>query len=348
MYKIIEKLKDSGLSGRGGGCFPTAEKWEMVKNAKGNKKYVVCNASEGEPGVKKDWYLLDKHAGRVIDGIKIAIDFLEAEKAYIYLNPDYYKKLKEKLEKIIGNKPIEVFHKPHKAGYIGGEETSALNTLEHERCEPRLRPPFPPTFGLHGEPTLINNVETFYDVSLIARDEYKKKRFITILGDVMNDGVYERPEHWTIETILKHTKNWPGFDFFVQVGGNASGIVLNSTQLKQPVSGSGSIMLYSIAKNDPHKLIKYWVDFFMEESCGQCTPCREGTLRLHEILCEKNPDWKTFSRLLNNLRDTSFCGLGCAVPIPIQSYVNNVLSKQSGHNIKLPTDEHKLICECFK
>ncbi|MEA3449839.1 MAG: NADH-ubiquinone oxidoreductase-F iron-sulfur binding region domain-containing protein [Patescibacteria group bacterium] len=343
MNDIIQKLKKAELTGRGGGAFPTGKKWEIVKKTKADKKYVVCNASEGEPGVGKDWYILDKYGGRVIDGMKIALDYLGADKAFLYLNPDYYFDFKEELEKIIGNAPIEIFRKPYQAGYVGGEESSALNALEHERIEPRLRPPFPTTSGLYARPTLINNVETFYDVSLIARDEYEKKRFITISGIAKHEKVFFLKEHWTIEIILKHTNNWPDFDFFVQVGGNASGQVLHSTQLKQPISGSGLITIYDMTKENPIDLIKTWVDFFMNESCGQCTPCREGTLRLHEILKQKNPNWKMFSSLLNTLHDTSFCGLGRAVPIPIRSYVNNVLSKKKKHNINISKEEHELI-----
>lgn len=334
---ILEKLKDSGLTGRGGGCFNTAEKWSMVKLSEGVEKYVVCNASEGEPGVRKDLHILEHHAGRVIDGMKIAMDFLKAGHGLIYLNPDYYLKLKDKLAQIINEAPIKIFNKPHQAGYCGGEETSALNTIEGKRSEPRFRPPYPPSSGLYGQPTLVNNVETLYAVSLIARGEYKKKRFYTLGGDIINDGVHEFPESWTIETILKETDNWPKFDFFVQAGGDASGEVLNQDQLKRLAPGSASITVYSMIKYEPIALIKGWIDFFAMESCGKCTPCREGTYRLHEILNNKEPDWEMFARILDTLSDTSFCGLGCSVPNAVRSYVKNVLnnSHESISNIRL-------------
>ena len=337
MINILEKLKDSGLTGRGGGCFNTAEKWSLVKLSEGVEKYVICNASEGEPGVKKDRYILEHHAGRVIDGMKIAMDFLGASPGIVYLNPDYYFKFKDRLKKIIGPTPIKVFNKPRQAGYCGGEETSALNTIEGKRTEPRFRPPYPPTSGLYGCPTLVNNVETLYAVSLIARNEYKKKRFYTLSGDIIKDGVYEFPESWTIETVLKETNNWPNFEFFVQVGGDASGEILNHDQLKQEVTGSASIRVYSVIKYDPITLIKGWIDFFASESCGKCTPCREGTYRLHEILNNKEPDWEMFARILDTLSDTSFCGLGCSVPNAVRSYVRNVLnnSHESISNIRL-------------
>jgi len=346
MSNILTKLKKANLTGRGGACFPTWLKWDMVKKADGKKKYIICNASEGESGIKKDGYILEYYPERVIDGMRIAIDFLSAEKGIIYINHKYHKKFAKNLNKIIssphiflphpnpplingGNKreglPIELFIKPIGSGYIGGEETSAINAIEGKRVEPRLRPPFPTTNGLWGCPTLVNNVETFYDVSLIAAGEYENKRFYTINGDCLNTGVDELPENWTIEKILKQTKNLPKFAFFVQVGGDASGKVLNDKQLKSQVSGAGSITVYSMKKYQPKKLITGWLDFFLNESCGQCTPCREGIYRLKEIMQSPNPDWQLFNDLLDNLDETAFCGLGCVVPVPIRSYVENVL-----------------------
>ncbi len=331
MNDILSRIKKSRLVGRGGAGFPTASKWEMVRKAVGQKKYIICNAAEGEPGVKKDYYILTNFGERVVGGIKIALDFLAAGKkprevkAFIYLDSKYYKKLAPRLRLFIKETPIEIFKKPLTAGYIGGEETSILNALEGRRIEPRLRPPYPTASGLFGQPTLVNNVETFYDISLIAADEYDGRRFYTIGGDCFWSGVYYFPENWTIEKILKETDNWPQFPFFVQVGGEAAGEVLNSRQLRRPVSGSGSITIYSLAKHKPRELIKKWVEFFYNQSCGQCTPCREGTYRLREILDGKDPDWTTFNLLLENLTQTAFCGLGGAVPIPLQSFQENVL-----------------------
>jgi NADH:ubiquinone oxidoreductase subunit F (NADH-binding) len=343
MSDIIIKIKQANLLGRGGANFPVAIKWETVKNASGPstssgqaKKYVVCNASEGEPGVAKDYYLLDKYPEEVINGMKIAIEYLSfdnaqdknAVKGYLYLNQEYYKKLKKNLEKLIKGTRIELFKKDHIAGYIGGEESAAINHLEGKRVEPRLRPPFIATIGLWGYPTLVNNVETFYDVSLISSGKYAQKRFYTINGDCLNTGVYELPESWTIEQVLKETKNYPDFDFFVQVGGDASGVVLNKKQLNQPASGAASITVYSSIKYKPLDLMRKWALFFSEETCGQCTACREGTYRLREALEIVNVDWKLVDDLLNNLEETSFCGLGSAVPMPFRTYRQNVLKQK--------------------
>lgn len=331
MPNIIQKLKKSQLLGRGGACFPVWKKWEMVKNAEGDKKYIVCNASEGEPGVLKDGYILKAYPERVVDGITIAMEFLEADKAYIYINASYYDKYSGILKKLIGAKNIELFRKPHRAGYIGGAETALLNNLEGKHAEPRLKPPYPTTNGLWGCPTLVNNVETFLEVSLVNADVYRHTRFYTVSGDCIHHGVYEYPVSYSIKDILEKTDNYPDFDFFVQVGGDGAGSVYNSRQLDLCVEGSGSITIYSEKKHEPIDLIKNWVVFFRDESCGQCTPCREGTYRLKEILNRKNVNWPAFFELLDVMDETSLCALGKSVSIPIRSYLDNVLNnKQYG------------------
>ena len=338
---ILNKIKKANLVGRGGGCFPTAVKWEMVKKEEGNKKYVICNASEGEPGVKKDGYILENFGEKVIDGMRIAIDFLstistvpcpsftkDVSHGYIFINHKYYKKFGKKLNKIIADDKrykIEFFIKSSGSGYIGGEETSILNTIEGKRVEPRLRPPFPTTNGLWGCPTLINNVETFYNVSLVASGEYQKNRFYTVSGDCLKSGVYELSDNLTIEKLLKETGNYPKFNFFVQVGGDASGEVLNNKQLNEPVAGAGSITIYNAKKCEPKEMLKKWIGFFVNESCGQCAPCREGIYRLNEIINSNNSDWGLIEELLNNLEEASFCGLGSVAPSLIRSYRKNVL-----------------------
>lgn len=345
MADIIKKLKDSGLVGRSGAGFPTWQKWTMVKEAPSKTKYVVCNASEGEPGVLKDLYLLEHHPEVVVDGMRIAIDYFKADKGIIFINPKYHKKLEKKLKAAIGNNIIELFRKEHSAGYIGGEETSMLNHIEGRRVEPRFRPPYPQTCGLNGCPTLVNNVETFYDISLINSGKYEHTRFYTINGDCLNTGVFEFSDSWTIEEILRKTENYPKFDFFVQVGGDGAGFIYNAAQLMQPVTGSGSITVFSVMKHRPIDLIRQWSSFFLEESCGQCTPCREGNYRLKEILADKIPDWQLFSDILANFSATSFCGLGIASSWAINSYIRNVIIKFGLEN-KLPNG--KILKTVFK
>ena len=348
MQDILLKIKEAGLVGRGGANFPTATKWETVKNTRGDKKYVICNASEGEPGVRKDLFILENHADKVINGMKIAMEFISAEKGYIYLNPKYYFKLSRKLKKLIKGTGIEVFKKDHMAGYAGGEESAAVNHIEGERVEPRLKPPFIATIGLWNYPTIVNNVETFYNVSLVAVDKYEKKRFVTISGDCPNEGVFYFDETLPIEKILHETSNYPKFKFFVQIGGDASGVVLNEMQLNQPVSGAGSITIYSLTKHNPLDLMRRWAYFFSNESCGQCTPCREGTYRLKEMLKRKNIDWQLVAEIINSLDESSFCGLGGAVPMPFRSYVKNVVVNSSDNEIKLPAVTRENIRKKFK
>lgn len=344
---IITKIKQAGLVGRGGGCFPTAKKWEIVANAPGEKKYVVCNVSEGEPGVLKDRHILEYHMGKAIEGIKLAIDYLGAERAYIYLNHSYYDKFHHRLRKRIGDAPINVFKKDSCAGYIGGEETSALNHMEGKKIEPRLRPPYPTTSGLWGHPTLVNNLETFLDVYLIFMDQYFKKRFFTINGDVLHRGVYEFGEEMSIEEVLRASKNYPDFDFFVQVGGGASGEVLNNDQLDRPAPGCATITVFSKYKHQPLDLIKNWAKFFQLESCGQCTPCREGLVRLREHLDAQKIDWEMCGDILENLKESSFCGLGSAAPIAIVSYAENVLSTIPDNKISIPNATNEWVCDCL-
>lgn len=352
MADILSKIKKAGITGRGGANFPTADKWKMVKEAESDHKYVVCNCSEGEPGVKKDGFLIERHADKIVDGMRLALEYLSVGsevKGIFYLNPAYYEKYKKLLEKEISKAKvgIELFKKPHSAGYIGGEETSALNVIEGKKAEPRLRPPFPTIKGLYGKPTLVNNVETFYDVSLADKDIYKKTRFYTITGDVVFGGVYEFPQDMNIGLILKKTHNLPDFPFFVQVGGDGSGAVWSDKQLKQAAVGAGSIHVYSIQKYKPQELILKWLDFFRLESCGQCTPCREGTYRLKEALTESKVDWNTVADLLSNLDETAFCGLGGAVSNPIKSYIKNVLEPNPESKVNLPIGAKKIICSCF-
>jgi len=321
---IIEQLKSSGLKGRGGASFPTGLKWEAVKNVLAEKKYIICNAAEGEPGVEKDYFLLDKYAEEVIKGINIALKEIENSSAYIYLNPDYFPKLENKIKKAIGELPIVLFKKPR--GYVCGEESTILNIIEGKEAKPRLKPPFPTEKGLWGYPTLINNVETFYQVARIAEGKYQADRFYTLGGQAKNKGVSSLPENLTIRQVLEQTKNWPDFDFFVQVGGAMSGEVLASSELDKPVSGAGAVIIYKTSE-DSLSIMRQWAGFFMDQSCGQCVPCREGTYRLNEELKKKEFDRSLIEDLLFVLAETSLCPLGRGAAVPFIGYLNKIYGK---------------------
>ncbi len=311
---IIKELKKSNLKGRSGSGFPTWLKWEMVKKEKANKKYIICNASEGEPLVYKDYYILKNYLNDVLSGIKIALKTFKNSQAYIYFKPEYYNEFSKKIPK-----NIQVFKKEKQ--YIAGEETSAIESIEGKKPEPRIKPPFPTEKGLYQMPTLINNVETFYYINKIAKKKYNQERFYSIQGDVKNKGVFELKNNLSIKEILKKTNNWPDFDFFIQAGGGASGEILLSNELNRPVDGIGSLIIYNTKKTDPYGLVKKWADFFINNNCDKCVPCREGLFRVQEIINKKDFKNPVLKDLFLVLEKTSFCALGKFSVTPFKSLI---------------------------
>ena len=336
---ILPKISAAGLVGRGGASYPTAQKWAAVKAALQERKpgYIILNGAEGEPGVKKDAYLINHYPVEVINGVYLADQFLgsaKIKKVYIFLNQDYYKKYAAGLKKVLAQTPYqalaaktEFFIKPERLTYISGEETALFNLIEGKKVEPRLKPPYPTSRGLFGSPTLVNNTETFYNVSLAASGRYEEKRFYTVNGAVKRPGVYALAENLTIEEVLKQSGNWPTQPFFVQVGGEASGEVLNSNQLERPIEGAGSVMVYDLRRTAQDKLLKYWLNFYREQSCGQCATCREGTYHLWALINQKGFDHKLFWEIINGLSESSFCALGSSLAVPLRSYFNNIVTK---------------------
>ncbi len=333
---LIDKIESAALVGRGGAAFPVAWKWRAVKEAlkSESEAYIVVNGAEGEPGVKKDGFILEKYTEDFILGLNLAFEFLgnnKVKKIYLFLNKDYIKSSGNKIKKVLADKKysdlvkkVEFFSKPLDSGYIGGEESAILNIIEGKKGEPRFRPPFPTTCGLFSKPTLVNNVETFLDVALVAKEEYCGDRFYTISGAVKKPGVYCFPALMPIESVLKQSSNYPSFDFFVQIGGNASGEILNSEQISVPADSAASIMVYDKNKTDEKKLIEYWLKFYFNNSCGKCVTCREGTYRLYEMIKAKTYDQKIFWDIVSALDDSSFCALGSSLPIPLLSYYRNI------------------------
>ncbi|MCK5590819.1 MAG: SLBB domain-containing protein [Candidatus Pacebacteria bacterium] len=323
---IISKLKESGLTGRSGSGFPTGLKWEAVKSTVAEKKYIVCNGSEGEPDVFKDSFILENYPEEVVKGIKLALETIDNSSAYIYLNSHYYQKYKTKLEELIRDSPIVLFKKT--GGYLAGEETCVCEAIEGKRPEPRIKPPYPSEVGLWGCPTLINNVETFYRVAQIAEDNYKGERLYSIAGDVKKPGTYELLEDMTIRQILQETGNLPEADseqnFFVQSGG-ISGEILLSNELDQQVKGIGGIVVYDREKTDLMSLMKKWTEFFMAGNCDKCTPCREGVYRMDEMLKKGEINKEEMDDFLFVLEQTSFCALGKGVAVPFRSLINKLL-----------------------
>jgi NADH:ubiquinone oxidoreductase subunit F (NADH-binding) len=323
---LLKKIKKHDLKGRGGANFSVFKKWELVLKAKGKDKYLVINGAEGEPGVRKDEYIIKNYTKELISGIELISAYIKAKKSIIFLNHDY-KKYSKKIKSHIKNDNIVIVYKPQNAGYIAGEESTILNILEGKRSEPRSRPPFPGESGYKDSPTLIHNIETIYNIYLLSIDKYKENRFYTINGEVKNPGVYYLPVNYTIARILEETNNLPVFKFFVQHGGQASGEIINSSQLTKQASGCGAITIYSYKNTNHLDLIKRLVDFYFKSSCGKCTPCREGTYRLKQMLSGEKMNWPHFLELIDNLENSSFCALGSSLAIPVKSYLKNVNSE---------------------
>lgn len=322
MTAFIEKLEKSGLKGRGGSGFPTFDKWKTVLETKAEQKYLICNGAEGEPGVKKDHYILENFPEIVIEGIKIGLETFENSKAIIYLKSSYFREFGGKLKELIGDLPIGLHEK--KGGYLAGEETTIVSVLEGKIIEPKIKPPYPCKVGINGCPTLVNNVETWYHIAKIDKREYKNTRFFTIGGKAKNPGVFERDENYKIEKLLKETDNYPNFNFFVQSGGEMSGEILLPEELNQTAKGQGAIIIYDRDETDSWELMQKWINFFYKENCDKCTPCREGVYRIKEMFDKKIFDQEILKDVFYVLEKTSFCSLGKVVSTPIKSFYQKI------------------------
>ncbi len=324
MDDIISKLKEANLSGRGGAGYPTWKKWEAVRNEAAEKKYVVCNASEGEPDVFKDEYIIKNFPADLLSGIRLAMDCIGAQQGLLYLNENYFNNYASRLKQEIGNVSIGLFKKTGR--YIGGEETALLNTIEGEYQEPRVKPPYPTQKGLWGYPTLINNVETFYYAWQIAQGKYQSKRLYSISGDVAHQGVFELAMGLSAEQVLKQTGNYPEFKFFAQVGGGVSGeIFLQEELAAAPIMGVGSIVVYHKKNTNLRQLMIKWAKFLSENNCDKCTPCREGTYRILEMVNASRIHRKDLEDLFAAMEKTSFCPLGRTASTPFKSLIHKVL-----------------------
>lgn len=325
---LLEKIKEAGLVGRGGAGFPSHIKWKAVKEAKSDIKYVICNASEGELGIFKDFYILENYPEKVFGGMMLAMEFIGTKIGYININENYYNRLQKKIDQILSDcekKGYKIHLFKEHPSYPGGEETALLNAIEGKRLTPRLKPPYPTDSGLFGKPSLIHNVETLYNIENVANGTYENKRFYSLSGLVKNKGVFCLPADFSAKQVLEATDNLPDFDYFIQLGGSASGPCINSLQAEtEKVSGAGSIEIYR-TDTPIRALFLRWFKFYNEQSCGKCTPCREGTHQLHKLI--KNNEeipWKEIDPILEVLAETSFCALGRSVPVPIYSYVKNI------------------------
>jgi len=338
--KVIAEVKASNLKGRGGAGFLTGTKWELAHSSAGSEKYVICNADEGEVGTFKDRYLIQHDPFSLIEGIAIAAFAIGAEKAFIYLRGEYHyllEGLKKALDGATGkgfiNLPIEI--REGAGAYVCGEESALMNSIEGKRGEVRFRPPFPPTSGLFGKPTIINNVETLMNIpaiidkgapwfASIGTPTSAGTKVFSVSGDVTKPGVYELAMGSRLSDLL--TLAGAEEVKMVQIGGATGGVVpasMAETPLSfETVLGSGAIMVFNTSR-DVIDFAYRTMEFLNEESCGECTPCREGTQVMVEILERLatgegvTDDVKALEDLSGLMMASSLCGLGQAAPVPV-------------------------------
>ncbi len=354
--ELINELISSELKGRGGAGFPTGLKWKLTAEAKADTKYVICNADEGEPGTFKDREILSKVPYKVLTAMAVCGYVTGAKEGYIYLRGEY-KFLETELLKEIDEfeyycKEINLDFKIRifmgSGAYICGEETALMESMEGKRGEPRNKPPFPTQFGYKGAPTVINNVETLVHTFTIFKYGAKKfydlgvqysrgTKLFSVSGDTPKPGIYELELGMSLQDFVYEFGD--GDTKAVQVGG-ASGFLVPRKKFKDAAIGfkgkltgislptGGSMMLFNSSRSMFNVLDNY-LEFFREESCGQCTPCRVGCQQLLlGIKAVKRGDKPAsyldkLLRLTETMQYTAKCGLGQSVANSFSSIVEN-------------------------
>lgn len=358
----IEQIKDSGLRGRGGAAFPAGKKIEMVRNSGEGERYIICNADEGEPGTFKDRFIMTHMPFLLLEGITIAAYLAGASKGYIYVRHEYpeaQKSLRSAIseamsEGILGEDilnsgyslDLEIFSGA--GSYLCGEETALLSSIEGKKGWPKVKPPYPTQSGLWNKPTLIHNVETLSNIpSIIEKGAQWYKSFgtpdstgtklISLSGDVRNKGLFEVPFGMTFAQIIENCGGGPKSGRkikAVNIGG-ASGVLVPTYMLDTPIEykacaqvgitiGSGAVSVLDDTRSILDN-VKNRLSFFLHESCGKCTPCREG-LRQANIILDKIlsgeaaiSDISTLERYTHAMQNASFCGLGIAAGNSLKS-----------------------------
>lgn len=340
--EIVEEIKRSGLTGRGGAGFGCGLKWELARKTSSREKYLICNADEGEVGAFKDRYILMNDPFGLIEGLCIAGLATGAGRGYIYLRAEYHRlhePLVQAIEQVrrhgfLDHLDLQVFEGA--GAYICGEETALMDSLEGKRGEPRYKPPFPPVSGLWGRPTVINNVETIMNVPHIIEngamwfrsmgtERSKGTKVFSVSGDVRRPGVYELPMGSSLRELVEDLAG--GADVkAVQVGGAAGTIIpgwsMDTPLCHEAVLGSGAVVVFDSTRDIIDIVYKDML-FLHEESCGKCTPCRDGMEAVMEIYQRLREGLGTFEdiRTLKDLARVmslaSLCGLGQAAPVPV-------------------------------
>jgi NADH:ubiquinone oxidoreductase subunit F (NADH-binding)/NADH:ubiquinone oxidoreductase subunit E len=372
--EVIETVKTSGLRGRGGAGFPTGLKWSFTQPLDATSKYVICNADEGEPGTIKDRYLMEGDPHKVLEGLAIAAYAVGAGQGFIYCRGEYYlsqHRLQHAIEQAaargyLGDNlfgsgfSFAVELRSGFGSYVCGEETALIESLEGKRGFPRLKPPFPGVSGLLGRPTVVNNVETLAAVpAIISRggewycslgtEDTPGTKIYQIIGHVKTPQIVEAPVGMTLRELIDTYGGGlrDGRTFkMCQTGGASAGLVtaealdvpLDFGSLAQVGGALGSgTMLVLDDSTCVVDFLKCVADFFAHESCGQCTPCREGSAWFRTYLTAftqgqgKLEDLGFLQRLAATLQDASFCPLGQSVPAPFLSALQHFRAEIEAH-----------------
>ena len=316
---VLSELRASGLVGCGGAGFPTWRKWEAVRSEPGPRA-VVVNADEGEPGTFKDRYVMELRPYLLLEGLEIAMRFVEAEHAWIYVREEYPVAI-ERLTRAIAERGLPVTVVQGAGAYVCGEETALLESLEGRRGEPRLKPPFPAQRGYLGMPTLVQNVETLAHVPAILRyggARWQRTRLWSISGAVARPGCYEAPIRSTLRELLALAGGPTGELGAIVPGGAASGMVPPS-ELDRFGEGSGAVQFFP-ATYPVERLLEQTLRFFAEESCQKCAPCRLGT---RALLRHKELSRERLESVMTVMEQLSVCGLGQTAPKPLRDYLEH-------------------------
>ena len=374
--EVIETIKESGLRGRGGGGFSTGMKWEFARKAEGTDKYIICNADEGDPGAFMDRSLLEGDPHAVLEGMIIAGYAIGANQGHVYIRAEYplaVKRLSIAIEQaeakgFLGDNlfstgfNFKIRIKQGAGAFVCGEETALIESIQGNRGMPRPRPPYPAVKGLWDKPTNVNNVETLanipviYDLGVdkyktIGTDKSKGTKIFALTGKVNNTGLVEVPMGITLREIIYDIGGGiaKGKKFkAVQIGGPSGGC-LTEEHLDYPIDydivklgammGSGGLVVMD-EDTCMVELAKFFLSFTKMESCGKCVPCREGTMRLLEILQRivdgkgEKEDLDRLESLSRNVIDSSLCGLGQSAPNPILSTLRYFRDEYEAHVIK--------------
>ncbi len=372
--QVIEEMKKSGLRGRGGGGFPTGLKWDFARKSVSDQKFVICNADEGDPGAFMDRAVLEGDPHSVLEAMAICGYAIGADTGYIYIRAEYpvaverlgiaIKQAEELglLGKNIFNSGFDftIEIRLGAGAFVCGEETALIASIEGERGMPRNKPPFPAVKGLFGQPTNVNNVETFANIPVIfikGADWFKSigtekssgTKVFALGGKIANTGLLEIPMGTTLrEVIYEIGGGIPNKREFkaVQTGGPSGGCI-TAESLDTPIDfdnlialgsmmGSGGMIIMD-EDNCMVDVARFYLEFTVDESCGKCTPCREGTKRMLDILnriCEGEgtlEDLNTLERLGKMIQDSSLCGLGQTAPNPVLSTLKHFRKEYEAH-----------------